>query len=135
MYDTIIIGAGPGGYLAAERLGHQKKKVLLIEEQCLGGTCLNVGCIPTKTLLNSAKVYVHAKEAEKFGVSAKDVSFDWGAIQKWKEEVSTKLREGIAAQMKRFGVDVADGRGEIMVPPKGATPAKVRVTLRGGKTE
>ena len=52
MYDTIIIGAGPGGYLAAERLGHQKKKVLLIEEQYIGGTCLNVGCIPTKTLLN-----------------------------------------------------------------------------------
>ncbi|MFP3042006.1 dihydrolipoyl dehydrogenase [Treponema primitia] len=135
MYDTIIIGAGPGGYLAAERLGHHKKKVLLIEEQHLGGTCLNVGCIPTKTLLNSAKLYVHAKEAGKFGVTAADVSFDWGVIQKWKEEVSAKLREGIAGQMKRFGVDVANGRGEILTPPRGSTPGKVKVTLSGGGTE
>jgi dihydrolipoamide dehydrogenase len=135
MYDTIIIGAGPGGYLAAERLGHHKKKVLLIEEQYLGGTCLNVGCIPTKTLLNSAKQYVHAREAGKFGVIVKDVSFDWGAIQKWKNEVSAKLREGIAGQMKRFGVDVASGRGEILSPPRGATPAKVKLTLSNGGTE
>ncbi|GHU14958.1 dihydrolipoyl dehydrogenase [Spirochaetia bacterium] len=135
MYDTIIIGAGPGGYLAAERLGHQKKKVLLIEEQYLGGTCLNVGCIPTKTLLNSAKQYVHAREAGKFGVNAANVSFDWGVIQKWKDEVSTKLREGIAGQMKRFGVDVAPGRGEIIAPPRGTTPAKVKVTLNKGGTE
>ena len=70
IFDTIIIGGGPAGYLAAERLGHHKKKILLIEEQHLGGTCLNVGCIPTKTLLNSAKLFAHAKEAEKYGVKA-----------------------------------------------------------------
>ncbi|GHV26752.1 dihydrolipoyl dehydrogenase [Spirochaetia bacterium] len=134
MYDTIIIGAGPGGYLAAERLGHEKKKVLLIEEQYLGGTCLNVGCIPTKTLLNSAKLYVHAKEAGKFGVNAKDVSFDWGIIQKWKDEVSAKMREGIGKQMKRIGVEVAVGRGEIIAPPRGTSPGKVKVTLSAGGT-
>ena len=67
-YDVIVLGAGPGGYLAAERLGHAGKKVLLIEEQYLGGTCLNVGCIPTKTLLAGAKNYLHAKEAGQFGV-------------------------------------------------------------------
>jgi dihydrolipoamide dehydrogenase len=104
MYDTIIIGAGPGGYLAAERLGHEKKKTLLIEEQYLGGTCLNVGCVPTKTLLNSAKLYVHAKEAGKFGVTAKETSYDWQKILAWKTEVTEKLRAGIASQMKRFGV-------------------------------
>ena len=69
-YDVIIIGGGPGGYVAAERLGAQKKKVLLIEKAALGGTCLNVGCIPTKTLLNSAKLYAHALEGEKFGVKS-----------------------------------------------------------------
>jgi dihydrolipoamide dehydrogenase len=135
VYDTIIIGGGPGGYLAAERLGHEKKKVLLIEEKHLGGTCLNVGCVPTKTLLNSAKQYVHAKEAGKFGVIVKEVSFDWEAIQKWKEEVITKLRDGVGSQMKRFGVDVANGRGELLSPPKGGAAAKARVTLQSGGVE
>jgi dihydrolipoamide dehydrogenase len=132
LYDVIIIGAGPGGYLAAERLGHAKKKVLLIEEQHLGGACLNMGCIPTKTLLNSAKQYVHALEAEKFGITVTGVSFNWGDIQKWKNEVIGKLRSGVAAQMKRFAVDVAAGKGEILSPPKGGLPGKVRVTLNAG---
>jgi len=74
LYDVAIIGGGPGGYMAAERLGHHGKKVLLIEKAYLGGTCLNVGCIPTKTLLNSAKTYVHALEAHKFGVKVENVS-------------------------------------------------------------
>ncbi|GHV84435.1 dihydrolipoyl dehydrogenase [Spirochaetia bacterium] len=131
MYDVIIIGGGPGGYLAAERLGHAKKKVLLIEEKYLGGTCLNVGCIPTKTLLNSAKLYVHAKEGEKFGVKA-DVSYDWAAIQKWKDEVTSKLREGIAGQMKRFGVELIEGRGEIIAAPQGDRTGRVRAAPNGG---
>ena len=135
MYDTIIIGGGPAGYLAAERLGHRKKKVLLIEEQHLGGTCLNMGCIPTKTLLNSAKQYVHAKEAEKFGVKVQGVSFDWAAIQNWKTEVVVKLRGGIEGQMKRLGVEVVNGRGEIISPPAGERPAKARsVAANGGGT-
>jgi dihydrolipoamide dehydrogenase len=132
MYDVIIIGGGPGGYLAAERLGHEKKKVLLIEEKYLGGTCLNVGCIPTKTLLNSAKQYVHAKEGEKFGVKAGNVSFDWGTIQKWKNEVTGKLRDGIAAQMKRFGVEVIAGRGEITAAPSGDKPGRVKISAASG---
>jgi dihydrolipoamide dehydrogenase len=126
MYDVAIIGGGPGGYLAAERLGHAKKKTLLIEEKYLGGTCLNVGCIPTKTLLNSAKQYVHAREAEKFGVKAEKVSYDWDAIQKWKNEVAAKLREGVAGQMKRYGVEVIEGRGEILSAPSGAKPGRVK---------
>jgi len=132
IYDTIIIGGGPAGYLAAERLGHHGKKVLLMEEQHLGGTCLNKGCIPTKTLLNSAKLYVHAKESEKFGVKAEGVSYDWSAIQNWKTEVTTKLRGGIEGQMKRFGVDVINGRGEIISPPSGERPARVRSVSPNG---
>jgi dihydrolipoamide dehydrogenase len=136
MYDTIIIGGGPAGYLGAERLGHEKKKVLLIEEQQLGGTCLNRGCIPTKTLLNSAKLYVHAKEGEKFGVKAGALSFDWQGIQNWKDEVVTKLRAGIESQMKRFGVEVLYGRGSLTSPPSGERPAKVSVvSANGEKTE
>jgi dihydrolipoamide dehydrogenase len=134
-YDTIIIGGGPAGYLAAERLGHHKKKVLLIEEQNLGGTCLNVGCIPTKTLLNSAKLYVHAKEAEKFGVKAEGLSYDWNAIQNWKTDVITKLRSGIESQMKRFGVEVLNARGEILCAPSGEKAAKVIAITPEGNTE
>ncbi len=114
MYDVAIIGGGPGGYLAAERLGHLGKKVLLIEKGWLGGTCLNVGCIPTKTLLNSAKQYAHAKEAHKFGVQVEGVSYDWNAMLAWKNDVVGKLRGGIASQMKRYGVDVVEGSGSIV---------------------
>ncbi|MDY4889228.1 MAG: FAD-dependent oxidoreductase, partial [Sphaerochaetaceae bacterium] len=67
-FDLIVIGAGPGGYIAAERAGELGKKVLLVEKDNFGGVCTNRGCIPTKSLLNSAKQYVHAKEAGKFGV-------------------------------------------------------------------
>jgi dihydrolipoamide dehydrogenase len=132
MYDVAIIGGGPGGYLAAERLGHAKKKVLLIEEKYLGGTCLNVGCIPTKTLLNSVKQYVHAREAEKFGVKAGELSWDWAAMQKWKNAVVSKLREGVAGQMKRFGVDVAEGRGEMSAAPSGEQAGRLRIRLNAG---
>jgi dihydrolipoamide dehydrogenase len=132
MYDTIIIGGGPAGYRAAERLGHAKQKVLLIERKDLGGTCLNCGCIPTKTLLNSAKLYVHAKEAEKFGVKAQGVSLDWQTVQGWKDEVVSKLRSGIEGQMKRYGVEVLNGMGEIVSAASGSKPAKVRAVLADG---
>jgi dihydrolipoamide dehydrogenase len=134
MYDTIIIGGGPAGYLAAERLGHHKKKVLLIEEQRLGGTCLNAGCIPTKTLLNSAKIYVHAKEAEKFGVKAEGLSYDWTVIQNWKNEVVSKLRGGIESLMGRTGVEVLNARGEIIEAQAGGKPVKVRAISPNGTT-
>jgi len=135
MFDTIIIGGGPAGYLAAERLGHEKKKVLLIEQQYMGGTCLNVGCVPTKTLLNSAKQYVHAKEAGKFGINAQNVTYDWKAVQGWKTEVITKLRSGIESMMKRFGVETMNGRGEILSPPSGEIRARVKsISPNGNET-
>ena len=95
-YDLIIIGAGPGGYVLAERAGHLGKKVLLIEKADLGGVCLNCGCIPTKTLLNSAKHFVHATESEMFGVTAENVSFDLSKAMAWKSEVIESLRAGDA---------------------------------------
>jgi dihydrolipoamide dehydrogenase len=113
-YDAIIIGGGPGGYVAAERLGAAKKKVLLVERSALGGTCLNVGCIPTKTLVNSAKHYVHALEGERFGVKAAGVSYDWSAMQAWKREVVDKLRSGVAATEKKLGVEVVAGEGKLL---------------------
>ncbi len=125
-YDTIIIGGGPAGYLAAERLGHHGKRVLLVERQFLGGTCLNWGCIPTKTLLNGAKQFVHAKEAHAYGVKVEGVSCDWSAMQAWKGEVVAKLRAGLAGQMKRFKVEVAAGEGTLL------GEGRVRVTPAAG---
>ncbi len=115
-YDVIIIGGGPGGYVAAERLGARKKKALLIEKSELGGTCLNVGCIPTKTLLNSAKLYAHALEGEKFGVKSPGASYDWTAMQAWKREVVEKLRGGIALTEKRLGVEVLSAEARLLGP-------------------
>ncbi len=118
MYDIIIIGAGPGGYEMAEQAGHQGQKVLLIEKEHLGGVCLNWGCIPTKTLLNSAKHYVHAKEAPKFGVITGEVSFDLKKMMAWKQEVIEMLRGGIAGQMRKNKVTVLNGEAKLLGPGK-----------------
>ncbi len=115
-FDAIVIGGGPGGYLAAERLGHAGLKVLLAEERYLGGTCLNVGCIPTKSLLNSAKLYAHAKDSERFGVEADNVRYDWARVQAWKEEVVKTLVGGVAATEKRMGVTVKEAHATLLAP-------------------
>ncbi len=117
-FDIIIIGAGPGGYVMAERAGHLGKKVLLIEKQYLGGVCLNWGCIPTKTLLNSAKHYVHAKEAPEFGVTTGEVKFDLTKAMAWKQEVIETLRAGIAFMMKKNKVTVVTGEAKFLGPRK-----------------
>jgi dihydrolipoamide dehydrogenase len=117
-FDLIIIGAGPGGYVMAERAGHLGKKVLLIEKQYLGGVCLNWGCIPTKTLLNSAKHYVHAKEAPEFGVTTGEVKFDLTKAMAWKNEVIDTLRAGIAFMMKKNKVTVVNGEAKFLGPRK-----------------
>lgn len=116
MFDVIVIGGGPGGYLAAERLGHRGKKVLVIEKQYMGGTCLNVGCIPTKTLLNSAKHYLHAQEAAQFGVHAEHVAFNMTEMMAWKEQVVKTLRSGVTASVKKCGAQIIEGTGVIVAP-------------------
>ncbi|MBM4152640.1 MAG: hypothetical protein FJ220_03845, partial [Kiritimatiellaceae bacterium] len=113
-WDIIIIGAGPGGYEMAERAGHHDQKVLLIEKEYLGGVCLNWGCIPTKTLLNSAKHFVHAKEAEEFGVITGDVQKNLPKVMAWKQEVIETLRAGIAGMMKKNRVTVLFGTAKLL---------------------
>ena len=115
-YDVIILGGGPGGYIAAERLGHAGKKVLLIEKESLGGTCLNVGCIPTKALLNSVKLYDHALHSAQYGITASDVSYDWGAIQAWKDKTVATLVGGVSQLMKQCKVTVVHGQGHMITP-------------------
>jgi dihydrolipoamide dehydrogenase len=127
MHDLIIIGGGPGGYLAAERAGAAGLSVLLIEKDSLGGACLNRGCIPTKSLLNSAKLYLHAKESAAYGVKADSVELDWAAAQAWKEKTVAKLREGVAASLRAAKVEILSGTGCL------CAPGEVRVAESGKK--
>ena len=113
MLDLAIIGGGPGGYVAAERAGAAGLSVVLFEKNSLGGVCLNEGCIPTKTLLYSAKVYDYAQHAERYGVTVDGSSLDFAAVLKRKEKVVRKLVAGVKAQMKNAGVEVVAAQAGI----------------------
>ena len=112
-YDVIVIGGGPGGYMAAEKAGGAGLKTLSIEDKHYGGTCLNEGCIPTKTLLNSGKAYLHAKEGEAFGVIASDVKLDHSKVIDRKENVIKTLVNGVKAGVKASKCEMADGFGRL----------------------
>ncbi len=114
MYDLIVLGGGPGGYLAAERAGHAGLKTLLIEKRSIGGVCLNEGCIPSKTLLNSAKLYDHACHGEKYGVTTEGAAIDLPAVIKRKNKVVTKLVKGVEHTLKSCQVDIVKGEGRIL---------------------
>lgn len=113
-YDLIVVGSGPGGYVAAERAGALGKKVLLIEKAYYGGVCTNWGCIPTKSLLNSAKLYTHALHSESFGVKASSVTFSLSDAMAWKEETIKTLRSGIEFLMKSNKVDTVFGEAQFI---------------------
>ena len=113
MYDLAIIGGGPAGYVAAERAGAAGLSVVLFEKRELGGVCLNEGCVPTKTLLYSAKMYDHATGGKKYGITAGDVSFDYKKIADRKTKVVRKLVAGIKMKLEACNVTVV--RGEAMI--------------------
>ena len=106
MFDLIVIGGGPAGYLAAERAGHAGLKVVLFEKNALGGVCLNEGCIPSKALLNSAKLYEHALHSDKYGVTVEGAKFDQKAVVARRGKVVKTLVSGVGAKMKGAGVTV-----------------------------
>lgn len=110
MSKTIaIIGGGPGGYVAAIRAAQLGAKVTLIEKNQIGGTCLNVGCIPTKALLQSAEALEQVKQAKKFGVQAEAQGFDWAAVMKRKDRVVKQLVKGVQGLMKTNQIEVLPG--------------------------
>ncbi|MBO4262093.1 MAG: dihydrolipoyl dehydrogenase, partial [Clostridia bacterium] len=114
MYDLIILGGGPAGYNAAERASSNGMKTLLIEERALGGVCLNEGCVPTKTLLYSAKIFDYAKHSQEYGVRFENPVIDHSAVIDRKGRVVKTLVGGIGASMKKHGVEVVNARGEIL---------------------
>ncbi len=99
-FDIAILGGGPAGYVAAERAGAKGLSVVIFDKRALGGVCLNEGCIPTKTLLNSAKVLEYAHEAGKYGIQVQEVSFDFKKIMARKDKVVRKLVSGVGGKMK-----------------------------------
>ena len=128
-FDVIVIGGGPGGYLAAERAAHAGLKTLLFEKNSLGGVCLNEGCIPSKALLNSAKHYEHALHSAAFGVTCKDVSIDQEAVINRKRKVVRTLVSGVRAKMKGAGVTVMMEQAKI----EGKTDSGFSVNGHTGK--
>ena len=90
-YDFAVIGAGPAGYIAAKKAASAGKKVLLVEKSKLGGVCLNEGCVPSKTLLQAAKTYHHAKHGSIFGVEAEGLTFDFPKAHEHKNNVMNKM--------------------------------------------
>ena len=129
MYDLAIIGGGPGGYVAAGRAGAAGLSVVLFEKRELGGVCLNEGCIPTKTLLYSAKVYDYTRHADQYGVNVEGSAIDFGAIFKRKQKVVKKLVGGVKAQMKGAKVEVV--KGEAVIEGRGAEG----ITIASGETK
>lgn len=113
-YQLIIIGGGPAGYTAAEAAGKAGLSVLLIEKKNLGGVCLNEGCIPTKTLLYSAKTYDGAKHASKYAVNVTDVTFDLPKIIARKTKVVRKLVLGVKGKLTAHGVELLTGEAQIV---------------------
>lgn len=112
-YDLIIIGGGPAGYLAAERAGHAGLSTLLIEKRFIGGVCLNEGCIPSKTLLYSAKLFDGARHGEKYGVLAGNISLDHEAVIARKNKVVKKLVAGVKINLKKNNVNIVEGIAQI----------------------
>lgn len=113
-YFLAIIGGGPAGYTAAEKASKAGKDVVLFEQNALGGTCLNVGCIPTKSLLYGAKQYYNATHAQKYGVTAAQVAFDFGAMQKRKTIVVRKLVAGIKQRLNNEHCTVVNGKAVVI---------------------
>ena len=113
-YFLAIIGGGPAGYTAAEKASKAGMDVVLFEQNALGGTCLNVGCIPTKSLLYGAKQYYNATHAQKYGVTAEGVSFDFGAMQKRKTIVVRKLVAGIKQRLNNEHCTVVNGFAKVV---------------------
>ena len=128
-FDLAIIGGGPAGYVAAERAGKKGLKVVLIEKGELGGVCLNEGCIPTKTLLYSAKLYDNAVGASKYGVEAKEVSFDFAKMMDRKQKVVKKLVGGVGMKMKENHVEVIKDSAYI----KGRSADGIAITVGGNE--
>ena len=133
LFDLLVVGGGPGGYLCAERAAQGGLKVALFEKKSLGGTCLNEGCIPTKTLLNSSKMYRHATESAAFGVTCTGVTFDHAKVIDRKNKVVKTLVSGVGATMSANKVTVITGEAKIAGRTDGGFAVEANGTTYTGR--
>ena len=112
-YNVIVVGSGPGGYVAAIRASQLGLKTAIIEKESLGGICLNWGCIPTKALLKSAEVFDYLRHAKDYGFEVKDVAADLGAVVKRSRGVADSMSKGVQFLMKKNKIDVIMGTGKL----------------------
>ncbi|MEX2407530.1 MAG: FAD-dependent oxidoreductase, partial [Rhodovibrionaceae bacterium] len=117
-FDVIIVGGGPGGYVAAIRAAQLGMKTAVVEKQHLGGICLNWGCIPTKALLRSAEVYHLMSHAKDYGLSCEKPGFDIAEVVKRSRKVAGRLNGGVTHLMKKNKIAVVDGEGKLNGPGK-----------------
>ena len=125
--DAVVIGSGPGGYVAGIRLGQLGVKAVVVEREKPGGVCLNVGCIPSKALIHAAKTFDKIKHADEFGIKVAAPTIDWGATQKWKEGVTSKLAQGVKQLLKANGSELIEGDATLV------TSRSVDVKKRDGQ--
>jgi len=128
-YDAIVIGGGPGGYVAAIRLGQLKQKTLVVEREYMGGVCLNWGCIPSKALIAATHLVDKVKRADTMGITVSGVSVDVGKMQVWKEGIVKKLTGGVQSLVKGSGADIMMGTARV------TGPKTIEVVTQDGKKE
>src|SRR5687768_11426732 len=128
-YDVIVLGSGPGGYVAAIRCAQLGLKTAIVERELLGGICLNWGCIPTKALLRSAEVFHQIRNAAAYGLSADKVGFDLAKVVGRSRAVAKQLNQGVTHLMKKNKIAVVMGEGKL------AGKGKLSVTADGKTTE
>ena len=130
-FDAVVIGAGPGGYPAAIRLGQLKVKTAIIEREYVGGVCLNVGCIPSKAVIHAAKTFEKLGKVDEIGITISSAPvLDMGKLQKWKNGVVTKLTTGVRTLLKGNGVEVIDGAAKL--EKSGPDGHRITVTTKTG---
>jgi dihydrolipoamide dehydrogenase len=127
-YDLIVLGSGPGGYVAAIRAAQLGLKTAIVERELLGGICLNWGCIPTKALLRSAEIYHYLQHAEAYGLSNEKPSFDIAKVVARSRAVAKQLNQGVAHLMKKNKITVHMGTGTL------TGKGKLQVALNAGGT-
>lgn len=115
-FDLVVLGAGPGGYVAAIRAAQLGMKVAVVEKEKVGGVCLHKGCIPSKSLLRSAEIYQHLKQGEQFGIHVGEMRLDFAGVQARKEKVVNQLHQGVQGLLKKNKVTVYKGVGRILGP-------------------
>lgn len=126
-FDLAVIGAGPGGYVAAIRAAQQGLKTAIVEKKNVGGVCLNIGCIPSKALIHASETFRHIREAATMGISVREVSLNGGLLQAWKEGVVQKLTEGIAQLLKAHKIELIKGAASFQ------TKKEIRVKTSEGE--